>query len=120
MKSVKMLIIVMLTTLVMVGAGTSALAATKAITLKGVHFLPGFMDICKEFKVLTNKISEQSNGELQIKILGGPDVIPPPEQAEALRKGIIDCLMCPTEYYKGLLPEAVCIPSRHINTGRGA
>ena len=71
------------------------------------------MDICKEFKELTTRISEQTNGELQIKILGGPDVIPPPEQAEALRKGIIDCLMCPAEYYKGLLPEA---NSFHLGT----
>ena len=84
----------------------SAKPSKKVAQLKAVHFLPGFMDICKDFVELTNWINKQAKGELKIKVLGGPDVIPPHEQAEALRKGIIDCLMCPTEYYKPLLPEA--------------
>lgn len=76
------------------------------IKLKAVVFLPGFMDICKDFVELTNRINKQTEGEMEIKVIGGPEAIPPPEMAEALRKGIVDCLMCPTEYYKPLLPEA--------------
>jgi len=105
-KSISSLVVVMVVTLLFACLTQPAQAADKVITLKAVHFLPGFMDICKDFVKLTKRINEQSAGELNIKVLGGPDVIPPPEQAEALRKGIIDCLMCPTEYYKGLLPEA--------------
>lgn len=100
------LMAVILIILVFTGFAGPAMASKKVIQLKAVHFLPGFMDICKDFVELTDRINKQTEGELKIKVLGGPDVIPPHEQAEALRKGIIDCLMCPTEYYKPLLPEA--------------
>ena len=97
--------VVILTVLFLTGFAQSALANNK-VTLKAVHFLPSFMEISKDFIELTKRISTASGGELEIKILGGPDVFAPPAQADALRKGIIDCLMCPTEYYKQLLPEA--------------
>ena len=91
----------------------STAAFSKTITLKAVHFLPGFMDISKDFIELTKRINEAAGDEMNIKVVGGPDVLPPREQAEALRRGIIDCLMCPTEYYKQLLPEATVF---HLGT----
>ena len=81
-------------------------AMSEEITLKGVHFLPAFMSVSKDFIELTKRINKQTKGELNIKIAGGPEILPPPDMAEALRKGIIDALMCPTEYYDKLLPEA--------------
>ncbi|MCF8095264.1 MAG: TRAP transporter substrate-binding protein DctP [Desulfobacteraceae bacterium] len=94
------------TALLVAGPAKSEPAAGEPIKLKAVHFLPSFMDISKEFVELTNRINKRTGDKLEIKVIGGPDVIPPPQQGEALRKGIIDCLMCPTEYYKSLLPEA--------------
>ena len=88
-------------------------AMSEEITLKGVHFLPAFMSVSKDFIELTKRINNQSKGELNIKIAGGPEVLPPPDMAEALRKGIIDVLMCPTEYYDKLLPEATVF---HLGT----
>ena len=105
-KRVTALMVGMLITLLCTGIFNPAPALCKVITLKAVHFLPSFMDISKDFIELTKRINKQTEGELVIKVLGGPDVMPPPEQAEALRRGVIDCLMCPTEYYKHLLPEA--------------
>jgi len=81
--------------------------AREKIVLKAVHFLPSFMEVSRDFIELTKRINEASGGELEIKALGGPEVFAPPAQPDALRKGIIDCLMCPTEYYKQLLPEAI-------------
>ena len=100
------LVLVMVTGLVLTGCTKSAPEAGETLELKAVHFLPGFMDISKEFVELTNKINQQTGGGMTIKVLGGPDVTPPTEMGEALRKGVIDCLMCPVEYYIPLLPEA--------------
>jgi len=100
------LVVVMLITLLFKGFTQSAVASAEVIKLKAVHFLPGFMDICKDFVELTKRINSQTKGELEIKVLGGPEIFPPREMGEALRKGIIDGLMCPTEYYTPLLPEA--------------
>lgn len=100
------LIVCLLITLLFTGSTKSVLASGKLIKLKAVHFLPAFMDISKEFIELANRINSRTKGELEIKVVGGPETIPPREQAEALRKGIIDALMCPTEYYKPILPEA--------------
>lgn len=110
---VKTVFFALLISIPLSGLTSPGVASGKEIKLKAVHFLPAFMDVCKDFIELTKRINSQTEGELQIKVLGGPDVIPPPEQAEALRKGIIDCLMCPTEYYKGLLPEATVF---HLGT----
>lgn len=85
---------------------SSALAADKVYTLKAVHFLPSFMDNSKEFIELLNRISANSNGRIKIDIKGGPEVFSPVQMGEYLRKGVIDCLLSPTEYYKQLLPEA--------------
>lgn len=106
-------IIVLTILLVFTGFAETTLAAGKAVQLKAVHFLPSYMDISKDFIALTKRINQQTEGKLEIKVLGGPDVLPPTEQAEALRRGIIDCLMCPTEYYKSLLPEATVF---HLGT----
>lgn len=105
-KLISRFFVIMLAALLITGFVQSTPAFAKKTTLKAVHFLPSFMDISKDFIELTQRINKAAEGELEIKVLGGPDVMPPPKQADALQKGIIDCLMCPTEYYKHLLPEA--------------
>ena len=57
------------------------------------------------FQTLVNPINEMK-GDLKIRDLGGPEVTPRQKQAPAMKRGLIDIIICPAAYYGGLLPEA--------------
>lgn len=44
--------------------------------------------------------------DLTLRYLGGPEVTPRKKQAPALKRGLIDIIMCPAPYYGGILSEA--------------
>lgn len=46
------------------------------------------------------------NADLRLNYLGGPEVTPRQKQAPALKRGLIDIIVCPNPYYGGLLSEA--------------
>ena len=52
---------------------------------------------------------------LTLRYLGGPEVTPRQKQAPALKRGLIDLIVCPTPYYGGLLSEAR-LPGVHNKT----
>jgi TRAP-type C4-dicarboxylate transport system substrate-binding protein len=51
-----------------------------------------------------DKVNEASNGEINVKILGGPEVVPPPEQAGAVNRGVVDMAMLPPSFLAGSVP----------------
>jgi len=55
---------------------------------------------------LSERVNERSNGELTIEILGGPEVISPYDQAEAVRTGVIDVWASMGSYYTTHFPES--------------
>ena len=46
------------------------------------------------------------NTSLKLRYLGGPEVTPRQKQAPALKRGLIDMIVCPAAYYGGILTEA--------------
>jgi TRAP-type C4-dicarboxylate transport system substrate-binding protein len=44
--------------------------------------------------------------DLKLRYLGGPEVTPRQKQAPAMKRGLIDIIVCPAAYYGGLLSEA--------------
>lgn len=82
----------------------AALAADK-ITLNLVSFVPkiniSFRGWAPHF---IDKINERSKGELFIRYRGGPEIIGPFDQAQAVAKGSIDMALVPTSFYEGLVP----------------
>lgn len=46
------------------------------------------------------------NTDLKLRYLGGPEVTPRQKQAPAMKRGLIDIIVCPAAYYGGLLSEA--------------
>ena len=81
-------------------------AQAAPITLKFVSFVPlgnkieyqsfkrGFIDV----------VNEKANGELVIKVMGGPETIPPFELGTAVQKGIVDMAILPTAFFESLVP----------------
>ncbi len=92
---------------------TPAPATTPApspIVLKAVCFAPlTSLDTSYFLKVFAERVNEQSKGALTINLLGGPEVIPGAEQAEAAKKGVVDIVVSFPELYKGAMPEGESI-----------
>ena len=51
-------------------------------------------------------LNERAKGELELKWMGGPEVISGLDQPEAVSRGVIAAANTPVGYYKGTLPEA--------------
>jgi TRAP-type C4-dicarboxylate transport system substrate-binding protein len=79
----------------------------KPVVIKAVSFIAKDHLVSAYAKVFVERVNKQAKGRLRIDYLGGPEVIPPFEQVEALRKGaVVQMTFSPTAYYASLLPEA--------------
>lgn len=81
-------------------------AASKAVTLKAVSFLPPMAAKSKMFKEFLNAVEVASKGELKLNYLGGPEVVDSLEQGQAVQRGVVDIAFVPGAMYMGLVPEA--------------
>jgi TRAP-type C4-dicarboxylate transport system substrate-binding protein len=79
------------------------------IVLKALTNLPVNQPIYAPWFDFVDKVNKQSNGELKIEVVGGPEVIPTFEQMTGLRKGAIDMLQAMGSNYASVLPEANCL-----------
>jgi len=91
-------------------AATMALASTSSIametTLKAVTGLQPTNIIAQSFiKTFLGPVNAAGKGIVQIKYVGGQEVVPPRKAAAALKRGQFDMLSCPTAYYIGTVPE---------------
>lgn len=57
------------------------------------------------FETFLTPINAMKTG-LELQYLGGPEVTPFQKQAPALKRGLIDLIVCPAPYYGGVLSEA--------------
>ena len=56
-------------------------------------------------KTFVGVVNAQGKGNVQMKYLGGQEVVPPRKAASALKRGQFDVLSAPTAYYIGTVPE---------------
>jgi TRAP-type C4-dicarboxylate transport system substrate-binding protein len=82
-------------------------ATARERELKAVCFLPRNHPLAAMTVEWVKRINEYCRGELRINYLGGPEVISPLDQVEALRKGIVQVTFNPTAYYQSIFPEGV-------------
>jgi len=97
--------------LVHVVAGTAltlALAGTASAqeaTLKAGSFLPLNINFGEPFKTFVDHVNAEGKGLVQIRVVGGPEAVPPFELGNAIKSGVLDMAALPPSYYKGLMPE---------------
>jgi len=77
--------------------------------LKAVSFLPKDHRLCAQIPVWIDRVNTDLKEVLKINWVGGPEVMPPFEQPEAVRKGIFQVGFLPAAYYIGILPEGDAI-----------
>ena len=85
-------------------APTTALA--KPVKFKAVAFLPVNNANVAGFNIFVEKMNKKFKNNIQIKLLGGPEVTPPFQLHEAVKKGVIDMCLTSCGYYPSLLWEA--------------
>ncbi len=84
----------------------SPCANPKAITIKSAAFLPVNHIICSFIPVLIDRINNASKGEIDWKLIGGPEVVAGLDQFEAIKRGTLDAGFLVAADYAGSMPEA--------------
>lgn len=103
MKRLIVVPLIILVTIGMISLAYVGVVAAKPIELKAVTFLPRQSFSVKSIFPLVERINARGKGKITIKYLGGPEVIPPPQQAEAVRNNVVQIALCPVEYYEALV-----------------
>ena len=84
--------------------------AADPIVLKAVSHLAPDNPHCRVDHAFIDMVNKRANGELIIKFLGGPEVIPSFDQPMALKKGTIDILpLEPSSWFKPMMGGAADI-----------
>lgn len=87
-------------------AGLAAVpASAEELVLRAAAFSPLETTWGVPVRMFVDHVNETGKGVLQIN-LTGPEAIPPAEQPNALRAGVIDMLATPPGTYKQIVPEA--------------
>lgn len=81
----------------------------RPVELKAVCFLPKNHPLCAMIPKWIDAVNTQLKGTVKINWVGGPEVMPPFDQPEALKKGIFQIGFLPAAYYSGMLPAANAI-----------
>jgi TRAP-type transport system periplasmic protein len=96
-------------------AGAAAIGLTPAAVsaetvLKSITSLPTNLELAQSYiKNFRDAVNAQNKGVINIKYIGGPEVVPPRKAGDALRRGQFDMLHSPTAYYIGLVPEGYAL-----------
>lgn len=83
------------------------LCFAKAVVLKGMTVFEPSRNNVIQLTWLADKVKEKSGGDLQIRILGGPDIIPIPEQPQSLMDGSIDILLTFPTTFEDKVPQTI-------------
>lgn len=91
------------------GTGSSSTSATesKEVTLKAVSAWVDKTDANDALKFLINEVNEKGKGQLQINLLGGPEVVPTMQLINAVKNGTVDLGYLSASYTTSLVPEAL-------------
>lgn len=94
-------------------AGLLAFAASAAlaqeVTLNAIHFTPKNNSFAQSFLKYVDKVNEAGKGVVQIRVRGGPEVIPTNQQGQAQKNGLVDMINTPAGLYLELIPEGEAI-----------
>lgn len=83
---------------------TGGANAAEMLTLKAVCAWPIDSTSCHPGLEVVKAINAAAKGKLEIKVLGGPEVVSARDDFQALRNGIVDLAITSSEYYSGEAP----------------
>ncbi len=83
--------------------------ASAPITLKLVSAFPLNADASHPLAEFASKVNQQSNGQLTINLLGGPEVIGQYDQATAVKSGLVDMALQSPSLAEKVFPSALAL-----------
>ena len=86
-------------------SGWPLAAFAQEVTINAVHFTPTQVSYAKSFLRYVEKVNQRGKGVIQIKVRGGPEIMPLAQLGEAQKNGLIDMINCPAGPYLNLVPE---------------
>ena len=87
-------------------ASLATIATAQEASLRAAMFVPPnsvFGEMCARF---IEHVNTTYKGTVQIRLVGGPDAVPPFEQGNAVRTGVLDVGCLPPAFYVNTMPEA--------------
>ena len=81
-------------------------ATAHCARLKTVTFATTNSVWVRQFQIFTDAVQREAGRETRFQFVGGPEAIPPFEQIEAVKKGIVDIALLPAAYFVAQMPEA--------------
>jgi len=83
--------------------------------IKAVHAFPSSLIYSQSFLEFVDKVNEAGEGVVQIRVLGGPEVIGLSQQPDAVRNGVVDMAYTAASFYSGKVPERDVLISSNTN-----
>jgi TRAP-type C4-dicarboxylate transport system substrate-binding protein len=83
----------------------SVSALAKPVELKAVSFLPKDHALMVPANDLVKRINAELKDQVIINLAGGGEVIPPMQQADAVRSGVVDMIFNVPAYFTAMFPE---------------
>lgn len=80
-------------------------ASAKPVELKAVGFLPKDHALMAPANDLIKRINTELKDQVKINLAGAGEVIPPMQQADALKSGVVDMIFNVPAYFTALFPE---------------
>src|SRR4030042_430164 len=79
--------------------------AAPKIVIKAVNAWPVNHVNTQYYKEFIKRVNEKSKGEIEIQLLGGPEVVSVFDQLKAASSGVVDMIHSVPAYYAGIVPE---------------
>lgn len=83
--------------------------AAPKILIKAVSSLPLHNVVNDYYKEFIKRVNEKSKGKMEIKLLGGPEVVSVKEQMKAAATGAVDMIHGSQGYWTGIVPEGTIL-----------
>jgi len=100
--------------LVLAAAMMPLAAGAADVVLKAVSALPTNTEFSQQFLQFVEKVNDNSDIDLSIKYLGGPETVPKKSQSQALKNGIIDIVSSPSNYFFDTVPATAALGAATI------
>lgn len=100
---------ILLAVLLSVGAWMLGPEARAEVVLRAVTALPKQVVYTQDALRLFDEINKAGKGVVRVQWMGGPEVIPATEQAQAVRNGVVDIIVSPANYHWGAVPESAAV-----------
>src|SRR6266581_7378833 len=83
------------------GSGRPSALGAEPVVIRAITAWPLDCNCVTQYKRYIDEINKRGKGKIEIKLLGGPEVVKPFEQLQALRTGIADMTHSAADYYVG-------------------